>query len=212
MFYRIDATRQFIITHCVINIKKDSDCFDLTQTNNSSSPNTSVNRVSPGELEEKLPETVFSGRYDEELDPNKNLLWCSTFQLCWDSLGRDVLGGDQELEADRAEAILSDLMKGVLCRCDRQIVNGLLGVDRRHRQKEQKAASTFHLMGFYSSFLIRETVQRTDRTKIHPAFFSNGGRGVAGLSEVADGDRLQAAVRFQDGHLSLLTEHVDLSV
>lgn len=65
---------------------------------NSPSTAAPVTQVSPDELAEKLPETIFAGRYDEELAPTKNLLWCSTFQLCWDSLGRDVLGGDPELE------------------------------------------------------------------------------------------------------------------
>jgi hypothetical protein len=74
---------------------------------NSPSAAAPVTQVSPNELAEKLPETLFSGRYDETLDPSKNLLWCSTFQLCWDSLGRDVLGGDPELE--KAPALATSL-------------------------------------------------------------------------------------------------------
>jgi hypothetical protein len=48
-----------------------------------------------------LKETVFSARFDEPMNPRKNLLWCATFQLAWDAFGRGAdikLDGSPELE------------------------------------------------------------------------------------------------------------------
>lgn len=53
---------------------------------------SSLARTFDGESRE-LSQTAIVASLDSPMPPGKNVVWCASIQLAWDTMGRDVLAG-----------------------------------------------------------------------------------------------------------------------